>query len=371
MFLKDRVLIAHSLIVASLQNDHPKGEWSASMMDWFLLGFAVVGPMSASLQMSFTRREQALLRISQVRSFAYQIYLAHAFWDWDANGGRAGCRNVNWLDHSDAVMAQLIGIGDELSRFLSLPTSTRSRHRLTRSGRREAARTCEVAYRLFDSLSTQRMTRLTRYVETLRKNGMGASEISRIRQYERWMNESMEVLRTLKMYRTPQALRSFARIFTLVLPPFYAPTFAHLAIDVQSLGVGLTMAFLTTLALTALFESIQVLEDPFVAYLTLDGIDVREEMEVLHWQQLVDARSILFPGAPPYPEASRQALSANQGVSDAELGKLRPNLAQHRRVSTYTLLAHLNSAEAEDSIQGSGSTASIDQRRLRFLSTNM
>lgn len=107
------------------------------------------------------------------------------------------------------------------------------------------------------------MAKLTLLVETLKTAGLSATECSRIRQYERWVCETFEILRQIKMYRTPQALRSFARIFTVFLPPFYAPRFAQIAIDVNSLGVGIAMALITTLALTALFESIQVLEDPF------------------------------------------------------------------------------------------------------------
>lgn len=102
--------------------------------------------------------------------------------------------------------------------------------------------------------------------------GLQSGEISRIRQYERFIGESMEHLRMVKMYRSPQALRSFARIFTLLLPPFYAPTFAQLAYDLDSLTMGILFAIVTSVGLTALFESIQVLEDPFVAFLTLDGI---------------------------------------------------------------------------------------------------
>ena len=101
-------------------------------------------PMTSTLAMAFRRREQALLEVSRVRSFSFQIYLAHGLWDWPEKNGRAGCANMDWLDHCDKVMAQLIGIGDELGRFLSLPTSSRSRHRMMASGRREAARTVKV-----------------------------------------------------------------------------------------------------------------------------------------------------------------------------------------------------------------------------------
>ena len=57
-----------------------------------------------------------------------------------------------------------------------------------------------MAYRLFDSLATQRMARLTTYDERLKTAGLPATEISRIRQYERFMGEAMENLRILKMY---------------------------------------------------------------------------------------------------------------------------------------------------------------------------
>lgn len=151
-----------------------------------------------------------------------------------------------------------------------------SRHRMTKQGRKEASRTTEVAYYLLESIATQRMTRLLMYSERLKKIGLPSGEVSRIRQYERFLSDIVEQLRMVKMYRSPQALRSFARIFTLLLPPFYAPTFAQVAMEVNSLGMGIAFGIITALGLTALFESLQVLEDPFTAFLALDGIDVRE-----------------------------------------------------------------------------------------------
>lgn len=147
---------------------------------------------------------------------------------------------------------------------------------MTKHGRKEASYAMEAAYYLLESITTQRMTRLLLYSERLKKIGLPSGEVSRIRQYERFLSDMVEQLRMVKMYRSPQALRSFARIFTLLLPPFYAPTFAQVAMDVNSLGVGVSFGIITALGLTALFESLQVLEDPFTAFLALDGIDVRE-----------------------------------------------------------------------------------------------
>lgn len=37
----------------------------------------------------------------------------------------------------------------------------------------------------------------------------------------------------------------------------------------------------------ALFETMQLIEDPFVGWVSLDGIDVNEEMQILHFHQLI------------------------------------------------------------------------------------
>ena len=214
--------------------------------------------------------------------------MSHAIWDWDSGKGRSEAMDAEkWLEHTDAILEQLVGIGDELCRFLTLPTSSQACHRMLKSGRMEAADIVEVAYRLLDSMYTQRIIKLTVQTEKVKTFGLSASEVSRIRQYERFIGEAIEILRTIKMYRTPQALRSFGRIFTLALPAFYAPAFAQLALDLHSLTMGILFAVLTPLVLTALFETMQVIEDPFVGWVSLDGIDVNEELEILHFHQLI------------------------------------------------------------------------------------
>lgn len=246
-------------------------------MDWVLLGFAVITPISVAISIAFARRERALIEIANFRSFSFQLYLIHTLWDWDVAPKGRSAASVNWLDHGDKVLSNLIGIGDELFRFLTLPTCSRSRHRVTIMGRKEAARTVEAAYRLLDSCVTRRFIRLTQLGEDLKSLGFPAGESSRLRQYERFMNVSIELLRMLKMYRSPQALRAFARIFSVIVPPLYSPYFAQLAINVHSLAFGVIFAILTSLALTALAETVENLEDPFVGYLTLDGISKLHE----------------------------------------------------------------------------------------------
>ena len=304
--------------------------WQGGGLDFILLGFAVITPISAAIGMAFARRERALVAIANVRSFSYHIYLAHCVWDWQngADGGRSERIEGNtdkacWLEHCDGVLAQLIGVGDELLRFLTLPSASRGRHRMTKSGRKEASRTMKVSYQLLESMTTQRLTRLTLYCEKLKMYGLSVGEVSRIRQYERFLSDSIEQLRMVKMYRTPQALRAFGRLFTMVLPPFYSPAFAQVAIDLDSLTMGVLFGIVTALGLTALFESLQVLEDSFVGYVSLDGIDVREEFGVLSFAQLLRTRTLLFPNAKPFPPGRQPA------IIDTRLKFFHPHNLEH------------------------------------------
>ena len=329
--------------------------------------------------MAFRRRELALFHISRLRSFSFQFYLAHSIWDWDGGHGRekAQCMdtvnndsnncNMDWLQHTDQVLEHLIGIGDELSRFLTLPTSSRTYHRMLKSGRMEAAEIVELQYKLFDSLYTKRITKLTQLTELLKSKGLSATEGSRLRQYERYIGEAVEGLRMIKMYRTPQALRSFGRLFTLILPPLYAASFTQLAIDLQSLAMGILFAVITPLCLTALFESMTNLEDPFVGWTTLDGIDVAEELEVLHWHQLKSARLELYPNAEPFVLCTEDGAISGEtcwqrregDIFDLKMFEMNnsetANLGVSTRVSRYALDASSRKRSNEDSgIDGSG-----------------
>lgn len=109
--------------------------------------------------------------------------------------------------------------------------------------------------------------------------------------------ESIEKLRFIKEYRTPQGLRSFARLFSIFLPPLYAPFYASLARELNSLGTAITFAILTSVALTALFETVTQLEDPFVTTSFLDGIQVRKELVDGFRPELETLQCHFFPDA--------------------------------------------------------------------------
>ena len=87
------------------------GSFVSIGMDWVILGFAVVTPLSLSVNISFRRRERALIEISKFRSFAFQLLLSHAVWDWD-KGGKASVPGINWVAHTDEVLTELIAVGE-------------------------------------------------------------------------------------------------------------------------------------------------------------------------------------------------------------------------------------------------------------------
>jgi hypothetical protein len=147
-----------------------------------------------------------------------------------------------------------------------------------------------------------RFGRLTDLCETLKAEGLPPNEATRIRQWERMVLEHADGLRMIKVYRTPQALRSFARLFTVFLPPFYAPSYADIARRLDSLGVAIAFSVLTSLALTALFETISQMEDPFLGYRTLDGVDVDCELSSSFGVQALIMRSHFYRGAEPFDE---------------------------------------------------------------------
>ena len=118
------------------------------------------------------------------------------------------------------------------------------------------------------------------------------------------------MLLVLKRYRTPQALRSFARLFTVCLPPFYAPFYAQMAKDLNSLEMGIAFAVITAIALTSLFESINQMEDPFTGRVILDNINVEGELKIDLKRQLLARRRRHFKDAPAFSTRESVLVSA-------------------------------------------------------------
>ena len=74
-----------------------------------------------SIQAAFQRREKGLQLICKLRSSTFQLYLAHASWNFQSDA-----LGFERLGHSDEVINLLMGILCDLSRILTLPCVTRA-----------------------------------------------------------------------------------------------------------------------------------------------------------------------------------------------------------------------------------------------------
>lgn len=263
--------------------------FDGGVMSWTLLTFAVVTPLSASIGMAFNRREQAIAYFKTLRSTFVQLYIAHAIWDWPSrqkpDTGRKACADVDWLKYADSILDDILSLIDELRMYLLLPTSSRARHKVLPNGIKEARAINEVAGRLHTSM-IKRLGKMSEQCEFLKLQGLPGNEASRIRQWEQFVVDAVEGLRLLKSYRTPQALRSYSRILSVIVPPFFCPYYADLARSTGSLGLGILYAILTALALTGLFECIAQLGKSFdetsLILLLNDSLHCKKKLSSLH-----------------------------------------------------------------------------------------
>ena len=110
------------------ENDDRAMDFHGNTMNWVLLTFAVVTPIGAAIQMVFTRREYALLQISTLRSTFIQLYNSYTIWGWDYQpyrnemlrhntNGRTKS-NLDWLEHSDLALREILFICDDLIRYV-------------------------------------------------------------------------------------------------------------------------------------------------------------------------------------------------------------------------------------------------------------
>jgi len=244
-------------------------------MSWRLLSIALIVPMITSTMIIFDRREFALQQIRIFRGRAYQLYQAHASWaplPPHLRDSKEVSRDTYWFTHSEEVLSLMLQLGRDMYTYLTLPTFSLGRHRVTAVGREEAQIIMQAGYPLYQKCFVHHVTKLTELTEVLKRAGLELPETIRIREWERMLTTSIEQLRLVKTYRSPQALRSFGRLYTLILPPLYGPSYIklvrHFHTNVSSRGeiwIGICFALIIACTATAIFEMNHDLEDPFIS----------------------------------------------------------------------------------------------------------
>lgn len=185
----DKMFRLRVSLVLDLQQDN--ANYDGSIMDWVLLSFAVITPMSASIGFAFNRRDQSLQHLAVVKTTLWNIYSSHACWDWSKAGkpdsGRAGC-DIDWLEHGDNVLTAIMLLCQDLARMLTLPNGSRARHRVTSIGETEAKKIMDVRLKLHRSIY-RRVNVLTSLCEEFKRQGLPPNEATRVRQWERFVTE--------------------------------------------------------------------------------------------------------------------------------------------------------------------------------------
>ena len=106
------------------------GHRMAVNLSWTFVSFAIIYPLTGSLDSAFRRREEALKQLATFKTSIISFYQAHRDWDWGQNGRKDLPENhvyeVRWLT---------VGLVCDVRNFLTAPEVTRLVHLNTRRGR--------------------------------------------------------------------------------------------------------------------------------------------------------------------------------------------------------------------------------------------
>jgi|TARA_B110000977_G_C11079482_1_gene492422 hypothetical protein len=312
-----------------------KGRRLAVNVSWAFISFAIIFPLTNSLNETFRRRERALECIADVKAYLLSYYQAHRDWDWGENGRGKLPRN-----HVANVRLVLASCVADMRDVLTAPPTTRQIHYHTEWGRKERERVENMSHDMIFRISTY-FDRMSLAVEELKYAGQPGNEASRMRQYVTLSMRAWENLKHIKKYRTPIATRAFARVYIFLHPWFWGPYYAYLVDGMVVDGTGNDASFgavvgttvyacalsvLTSLAMMGLFNVRYRMEDPFFdavmeqtgkkndtrQHLGVDLIHVAQEFaELLRSvaMEVVDADQNKCGGGParrayPLPESS-------------------------------------------------------------------
>mmetsp|Transcript_4352 Transcript_4352/g.5363 ORF Transcript_4352/g.5363 Transcript_4352/m.5363 type:complete len:427 (+) Transcript_4352:47-1327(+) len=286
---------ATAATVFYLEYETSDGTNLAAKLDFSLVGFAIVFPLTFLLQQVFQRREEALHVFAEFRAILQNIQISMMTWEFDISVNKKGHwegRRYLSEDFEERVTENCINMTYILETFLREPEATRARHifvhrsLLCKGRMTEAVLHNEFIDLLHNSYS---------YVEELKIRGMPGNEAARINQYHWFLQARFERLRNFKWYRTPQPARSFGRLYLLVIPWFYGPYYAWAAglsqdenitdntitiSSATSYGFAIALSLFTMLVLLGIINAGRNLEDPFTET-GIDDIHVVEDMRNL------------------------------------------------------------------------------------------
>ena len=192
---------------------------------YLYIGIAVVFPVVFSINAAYHRREEALRALAAIKGNMLAMRLCYSHWSKEhrVNSNSNSNTNTNTKINKNGDMNKnndnndtnsIITDADEIiSTFFNDLKLYLTNHVL------DIQLEENVLYN-FSSLS--------RLTERLRDDGVASPEISRVNEYLRIMMVHFEIMKTIKVYRTPVVMRGFTKFFLTVFPMLYGPVFAYI-----------------------------------------------------------------------------------------------------------------------------------------------
>ena len=196
-----------------------------------LVGIAVVFPIVFSISGAYKRREDALRLYASLKAHGRALYFASRDWVPDED------------DKFQVKMKELL---KDFFIYLRIyfQTSNKSEMKVKEKN----------IYEVF--------TKISLFIKQYRERGLASGEVSRSNQYLSKMMDAFESIKHIYQYRTPITLRSYSKIFVVLVPIVYGPYFAHISEDI-TMWLAMIMPVLFSIVLVSLDNIQDHLENPF------------------------------------------------------------------------------------------------------------
>ena len=196
------------------------------------ISLAVIFPSGISINAAFNRREEALRSLAKLKASMFSIRLAFNHWMVDESQRRGVIAGV------DNTLKRLCA---DVKGYLTPATFDP-----------------QLVVPIIAGISS-----LSRSVELLRKEGIPSPELAQLRNRIQDINEQLETLQNIRIYRTPIAMRGYLRLFIYSFPIIFGPTFNQMSNEAGGVWHGILLAIIYSLILTGIDNIQSALENPF------------------------------------------------------------------------------------------------------------
>lgn len=246
------------------------GEYLAVNMNLTIISMTIIFPISQGIGMAFKRREAALMLLGDLLGNLQSVYGALHYWKikdpagkWIALIDAYSDEEGNALKYRNAYNSFF----KNLENFFHSPRTGRARFHLEPCGGKVEENVVKERQRKHDLKVQVFFNQTQSFVQNLKRKGLPGGEAHRLDSYLSKAVIAWKKLVNIKEYRTPQAFRSFARVYVLCVGALYGPYFLMLvhgsSDEEDNIGLALAFACVFQLAMSGLLSVMLGLEDPF------------------------------------------------------------------------------------------------------------